>query len=252
MTSKKTEDDKRLDAIIRQVYKQFYADHILSLPSNFAIELDEEAIPFSEIRQKWESAGIPQSVCEEYYGGTNRIQTDCSMIVLTIRTDKHVERYPLFMAEIKKQGTNDKRLAEGKRKQSQGNAAGDRVAKNFHIAADYCINEDFFPYTIFMHGFDFSETEITTTTLSKLKPFIGTLNELHPFFDKTIKNRVKGGSCFYQGEDFTKEQIFKICYECCKIGIEYYIKKYAPSTDSETNCVYVETNLPDYVYTITK
>ena len=132
------------------------------------------------------------------------------------------------MGEMKKQGTNEKRMLEGKKKQSIGNAGPDRVAKNYVIASDFCYLCDkfFFPYNVFLHGCDFKENEITTTTKAKLQPFFGTLNNLNPYFDNDIWWGRKGGSCFFQGDDYTYEQLYNICFQCCEIGILYYISKY--------------------------
>ena len=105
-------------------------------------------------------------------------------------------------------------MIEGKKKQAIGNAGPDRVAKNFEIAADYCFlcDKTFFPYNVFLHGCDFRESEITNTTKAKLHPFFGELNILNPYFDKDIFWARKGGSCFFQGNDYTYEQLYNICF----------------------------------------
>ena len=137
-------------------------------------------------------------------------------------------KYPLFIGEMKKQGTNDRRIKEGLKKQSIGNAGADRVSKNFKIAGAYCYlcDKDFFPYNVFLHGCDFSEETITKTTKSKLEPLFGKLNTLNPFFDKDIYWERSGGSCFYQHEEFTYEQLYNICFKCCEVGINHYLERF--------------------------
>jgi len=64
--------------------------------------------------------------------------------------------YPILTSEAKKQGTNDKLLAEGKKKQAQGNAI-ERAYKN--IEEFRCLYEAYpwFSYFIFCEGCDFEE-----------------------------------------------------------------------------------------------
>ena len=62
---------------------------------------------------------------------------------------------------------------------------------------------------------------------AKLQPFFGELNKFNPYFDKDIYWARKGGSCFLQGEDFTFEQLYEICFKCCETGIKYYLEKFA-------------------------
>ena len=66
--------------------------------------------------------------------------------------------YPVLILEDKRQGTNDERLAEGKERQSTGNAV-ERAAKNIRGAEMICAEVDYFPYAIFASGCDFHSCE---------------------------------------------------------------------------------------------
>lgn len=66
--------------------------------------------------------------------------------------------YPVFIGEDKVQGTNDLRLAEGKKKQSLGNAI-ERAAKNIRGCEMLCAHMNAFPYVIFASGCDFHDSE---------------------------------------------------------------------------------------------
>ena len=66
--------------------------------------------------------------------------------------------YPVFIGEDKVQGTNDLRLAEGKKKQSLGNAI-ERAAKNIRGCEMLCAHMNAFPYIIFASGCDFHKSE---------------------------------------------------------------------------------------------
>lgn len=66
--------------------------------------------------------------------------------------------YPIFIGEDKVQGTNDLRLAEGKPRQSLGNAI-ERAAKNIRGCEMLCAHMQTFPYVIFASGCDFHKSE---------------------------------------------------------------------------------------------
>lgn len=66
--------------------------------------------------------------------------------------------YPVFIGEDKVQGTNDLRLAEGKKKQALGNAI-ERAAKNIRGCEMLCAHMNAFPYVIFASGCDFHNSE---------------------------------------------------------------------------------------------
>ena len=55
--------------------------------------------------------------------------------------------YPILISEAKKQGTNDKLLEEGKKKQAKGNAI-ERAVKNHSEISLYCRPYDYYPYCI--------------------------------------------------------------------------------------------------------
>ena len=221
-------DDELLSTAAKNAYDSIREKYLFVIPDTWDMRCGDKSLIFSDIKEKMVEIGYSMDTANKYYGEDCKIQTDAPIIWLEINQNNTIVKNPIFMGEMKKQGTNGKRLEEGKSKQSQGNAAGDRVAKNFQIAADFCYlcDRNFFPYNVFMHGYDFKDDEITKTTKSKLKPFFGELNTLNPYFDKDIPWGRKGGSCFYQGDNYTYEQLYQICYDCCEIGIKHYLSKY--------------------------
>lgn len=223
-------DDELLTKASDNAYSKIYDEFVSKgkIPNNWNIVCRDKTIQFEDIVSEMVKKGIPLEKARQYYGEDCCIETDAHIIYIRILEDNVYTFKPIFIGEIKKQGTNDKRINEGKKKQAIGNAAADRVAKNYKIAADYCYlcDKDFFPYNVFLHGCDFDEAEISKTTKSKLEPFFGKLNTLNPFFDNLFPWTRKGGSCFYQKDKFNFEQLSNICFECCKIGILHYISKY--------------------------
>lgn len=215
-----------LEEATKKVFNDLRNEYLCKIPSNWDFTLDSKKISFKDIRKKMADKGYPISTITKFYGEESSVETDSFIIKVIIKEgDTFIEK-PIFIGEDKKQGTNNERIQEGKETQAIGNAI-DRAAKNFIIVSDYCYlcDEDFFPYTIFAHGCDFGEN-ITKTVKSKLSPYIGELNILNPFFDKSFKNSRKGGSCFYQENDFNFDQIYNICYETCVIGINFFLKKF--------------------------
>ena len=63
-------------------------------------------------------------------------------------------KYPILVSEAKQQGTNDKRIKEGKKKQSLGNAV-ERSCKNYEELKRFFRPYDYFPYHMFFSGCDF-------------------------------------------------------------------------------------------------
>lgn len=76
-------------------------------------------------------------------------------------------KYPVFIGEDKVQGTNDSRLAEGKPRQSTGNAI-ERAAKNIRGSEMICLGQNTFPYVIFASGCDFHDSETIAARLEMM------------------------------------------------------------------------------------
>lgn len=74
---------------------------------------------------------------------------------------------PVLIMEDKVQGTNDLRHAEGKPRQSCGNAV-ERAAKNLRGAEMLARHIPFFPYAIFASGCDFHPTETIAKRLEMM------------------------------------------------------------------------------------
>lgn len=231
-------DDDALSLAVKNVFHDIKDEFLQNsqIPSNWDIVMTEKSIKYSAIKTEMLKHNFSPNLANKYYGGPSSIVSDAPIVYLNVYknpdafcSETEIEQKPLFIGEIKKQGTNDIRMAEGKKKQQVGNAAPDRVAKNFGIAADYCYlcDREFFPYNVFLHGCDFG-ADITETTKAKLKYLFGTLNKFNPFFDKDIAMaglNLKGGTCYYQKEEFSQEQLYSAVYRCISAGLDYYLAK---------------------------
>lgn len=144
------------------------------------------------------------------------------------------KKYFYLFPEQKRQGTNDKRLLEGKNKQAQGNAS-ERIADKLCIARLLFGNEDIFPFVTFLQGCDFYEPESTIPdrikrTFNFIEP-----NVIHYEWIKLQKNNYVGGSYFMRGHsmneepgtsDWKKQEMYTIMKSIAEYSIKYYIEKY--------------------------
>jgi len=87
-------------------------------------------------------------------------------------TNKRNERRLVLVAEVKRQGTNDKRLLEGLKKQAKGNAI-ERLGKNLIGIRAIFKNEGILPFICFGSGDDFKDG-------SSIRDRVITMNEFFP------------------------------------------------------------------------
>ena len=80
------------------------------------------------------------------------------------------KQYPILISEAKKQGTNDKRLEEGKKKQGKGNAI-ERAVKNQSEISLYCRPYDYYPYVVFASGCDFEASSSINDRLDAMTEY---------------------------------------------------------------------------------
>ena len=93
--------------------------------------------------------------------------------------DKKGNKRLILVAEVKHQGTNDKRLREGLRKQSKGNAI-ERLGKNLTAVRAIFKNEDLIPFVCFGNGDDFKDE-------STIRDRVITMNYFFPLNEIFIK-----------------------------------------------------------------
>lgn len=156
------------------------------------------------------------------------IQPDGGLMWVLINSEK---KY-ILVSEQKRQGTNDKRFAEGKEEQAQGNAI-ERLGKNIDACDVLFKDEDIYPFVVFMQGCDFQEDSSIVDRAKTLFNF-QTPNEIHLEWKQIGKHLWTGGSYFIRGHsiqeetgtsDWSTEEMFEIMYEIAEKSVNYYIKK---------------------------
>lgn len=137
--------------------------------------------------------------------------------------DKSGSKYPILIAEVKNQGTNDLRAKEGKKKQAQGNAV-ERLGKNVIGFKTYMLNESIFPFVCFGDGCDFEKGSSILDRVLTIAMF-GKMNTDHTFNEgkNGIFNR---GSYYFRSEYWTAGEMEDILHEVAKRSIYYYFSKY--------------------------
>lgn len=156
----------------------------------------------------------------------NSIEPDGGFLILKKQGDENYQKL-LLAAEVKRQGTNDKRLAEGLGKQARGNAI-ERLGKNLIGIKAMMNHEDITPFVCFGHGDDFNQDDITTKNVfSKLS----TLNEFY-YLNKTYIFKLDGNSehnkfspvsMYFRKDEWSVDEMFEIMKEIAETSLRYYI-----------------------------
>jgi type II restriction enzyme len=142
--------------------------------------------------------------------------------ILSIRDNKDTN-YPILIVEVKNQGTNELRIAEGKPRQSKGNAI-ERLGKNVIGFRTAMLNEGIIPFLCFGYGCDFHESSSILDRVVTIAMF-GPLNEIQvvPQGDKAAFNR---GSFFFRPQPWTADEMADIMYQVSTRSIHFYYAKY--------------------------
>ena len=130
---------------------------------------------------------------------TSFITPDAGFLYATINN----EDKPILIGEVKNQGTNDKRLEEGKKKQSKGNAI-ERLGKNVLAIKRFLTGYECNPFICFGDGCDFSDDSSIVDrvkTISGFKP-LNTINIKNGCFDN--------GSFFFREKKWTLPEMYDI------------------------------------------
>lgn len=130
------------------------------------------------------------------------------------------DTYPILISEMKRQGTNNERMAEGKTKQAVGNAI-ERLGKNLKGFDCLFENDDILPFICFCWGCDV----VDETFLGKLYT-LNSFNELNIIYDTPTKARNKPFSCLLKEEaPFNLEEMVVAMLQIAVSAINYYDSK---------------------------
>lgn len=133
--------------------------------------------------------------------------------------------YPILIAEVKNQGTNDLRLAEGKSKQAKGNAI-ERLGKNVIGLRTALMRESIFPFVCFGYGCDFEPDSSILDRVSTIAMF-GKLNTTYLFNEDS--ERFNRGSFYFRAKKWSVDEMFEVMKDIAERSVQYYFSKYKES-----------------------
>jgi type II restriction enzyme len=131
---------------------------------------------------------------------------------------KHV----ILIVEVKNQGTNLERIAEGKPKQAKGNAI-ERLGKNVIGFRTAMLTEDIMPFVCFGYGCDFADDSSILDRVITMAMF-GPLNEIC-VLNLGEAGQFNRGSFSFREPEWSQEEMADIMYEVANRAIHYYFAK---------------------------
>jgi len=139
-------------------------------------------------------------------------------------------KYYLLIGEQKTQGTNDRRLSEGKKRQALGNAV-ERLGKNYNGLDLLFKKEGILPFVTFLQGCDFHESE---TIGNRVITIFKGLKKNHINLHKDELGRAgtyymrghKWNEGTYGESDWSVEEMGSVFINISETSLNYYIDKY--------------------------
>ncbi|MCR4274776.1 MAG: hypothetical protein NUW02_01875 [Candidatus Campbellbacteria bacterium] len=146
--------------------------------------------------------------------GTSFIKPDGGFLYAT---DSSGKRKLILVAEVKRQGTNDKRASEGLKKQAKGNAI-ERLGKNL-IGIRALFKEDsVLPFICFGSGDDFSPG-------SSILDRVITMNDYFPLNKLFVKKNFlpfEPVSMFFRYKSWSELEMIRAMEQVAQTAIEHY------------------------------
>lgn len=143
--------------------------------------------------------------------------------ILYIKRRNPERLLPILISEVKNQGTNDLRAAEGLPRQARGNAI-ERLGKNVIGFRTVMLTEDIVPFVCFGYGIDFEESSSILDRVATIAMF-GKLNRIN-VVNQGDAGKFNRGSFFFRREEWTEAEMEEVMYEIASRAIHYYIAKY--------------------------
>jgi type II restriction enzyme len=155
-----------------------------------------------------------------YHFDTSSVRPDGGVLFLV---SKSGDRYPILISEVKNQGTNERRLKEGLKKQAKGNAI-ERLGKNVIGLKTALLSETIFPFVCFGYGCDFAADSSILDRVSTLAMF-GPLNttNLHA---SGPNGEFQRGSFYFREAKWGESEMIEIMYDIASRSVQYYFSKY--------------------------
>ena len=132
-------------------------------------------------------------------------------------------RFPVLIAEVKNQGTNDRRREQGLPRQARGNAI-ERLGKNVIGLRTALMRESIFPFVCFGYGCDFEEDSSILDRVTTIAMF-GRLNKTY-LHNVGIDGRFNRGSFYFRPEKWEVAEMRDVMGDIAERSVLYYFSKY--------------------------
>lgn len=169
----------------------------------------------AELRQTYPAVDF------HYHFDSSSIRPDGGILYIRGKPDDKLT-YPILIAEVKNQGTNDLRAAEGLPRQSRGNAI-ERLGKNLIGLRAALMRENIFPFVCFGYGCDFEEDSSILDRVTTMAIF-GKLNTI--YLHDEGNGLFKRGSFYFRPERWSVDEMAKIMKDIAERSVLYYLSKY--------------------------
>ena len=154
---------------------------------------------------------------------TSAIRPDGGILRL-VANDK--EEFPILIAEVKNQGTNDLRKTEGLPRQAKGNAI-ERLGKNVIGLRAALRSESIFPFVCFGYGCDFAHDSSIRDRVTTIAMF-GELNKTY-LHDQGAHGIFDRGSFYFREMKWSIDEMVEIMMDIAKRSVQYYFSNMARS-----------------------
>ncbi len=156
-----------------------------------------------------------------YHFDSSSIRPDGGILYIQGKQDDELS-YPILIAEVKNQGTNDLRAQEGLPQQAKGNAI-ERLGKNLIGLRAALMRESIFPFVCFGYGCDFNPDSSILDRVSTMAMF-GKLNKTYLHNEEGGKfNR---GSFYFRPAKWTVDEMVAVMRDIARRSVLYYFSKY--------------------------
>ncbi len=146
--------------------------------------------------------------------------------ILTL-VDEQGRKHIILITEVKNQGTNDLRSAEGQKPQAKGNAI-ERLGKNVIGFRAAMLREAIMPFVCFGYGIDFEDGSSILDRVATIAMF-GDLNRIH-LMNQGDNKQFNRGSFLFRRDAWTESEMEEILYEVASRSVYYYFAKYGVDT----------------------
>lgn len=151
----------------------------------------------------------------------SRMSPDGGILSVVSADGKRV--HPILITEVKNQGTNDLRLAEGLAKQAMGNAI-ERLGKNVIGFRAMMLDEGIIPFVCFGYGYDFQDGSSILDRVRTIAMF-GELNTIN-VVPEGEDGRFNRGSFYFRQAAWSRVEMVEVMTEVATRAVHYYIAKY--------------------------